>query len=147
MSEIWGGDGIGCIAFLHSEHEEWRQEGRVRPPLPAPSVHFLAHVGHFAGRADITMTRCAPLWSQPATLSPENPAFGVSDWTTGLGKKAPARFGECEVKNLRFPDYSRQENAIFSPHIHQTWPEPFSEPCTSVQGSANPQTPDSENER
>ena len=71
VSEIWGGDGIGCIAFLHSEHEEWRRKGVFA--LPAPSVHFLAHVGHFAGRADITATRCAPLWSQPATLSPRTP--------------------------------------------------------------------------
>ena len=85
VSEIWGGDGIGCIAFLHSEHEEWRRKGVFA--LPAPSVHFLAHVGHFAGRADITATRCAPLWSQPATLSIRSPRF----WSVGLVNGIPSR--------------------------------------------------------
>ena len=45
---------------------------------------------------------------------------------TGLGKKAPARFGELEVKKLRSAACCRQENVIFPPHIPQTWPEPFS---------------------
>ena len=85
VSEIWGGDGIGCIAFLHSEHEEWRRKGVFA--LPAPSVHFLAHVGHFAGRADITMTRCAPLRSQPVTLSIRRPRF----WSVGLVNRIPSR--------------------------------------------------------
>ena len=31
------------------------------------------------------------------------------------------RFCEYEVKKLRYPTCSRQENAIFSPHIHRTW--------------------------
>ena len=36
------------------------------------------------------------------------------------------RFGEYEVKKLRSPACSRQENAIFPLHIHGTLGPPFS---------------------
>ena len=36
------------------------------------------------------------------------------------------RFGEYEVKKLRSPACSRQENAIIPLHIHGTWDPPFS---------------------
>ena len=36
------------------------------------------------------------------------------------------RLCECEVKQLRSSACCRQENAIFSPHIHRTWEAYFS---------------------
>ena len=44
------------------------------------------------------------------------------------------RFCEYEVKKLRSPACSRQENAIFPPHIHTTWLKPFSGTLYVVEG-------------
>ena len=44
---------------------------------------------------------------------------------TGLGKKASARFDESEMKKLRFPACSRQENAIFFTSLSPNLAEAF----------------------
>ena len=39
-----------------------------------------------------------------------------------------SRFREYEVKKLRPPACSRQQNAMFPPHVHGTWSAPLSPP-------------------
>ena len=71
-------------------------------------------------------------------ITPQNHSLKY-DWNknfpinyTGLGKKAPAKFGEYEEEKLHSSACCRKENAIFPPHIHQTWPEPFSRALYSL---------------
>ena len=52
---------------------------------------------------------------------------------TGIGKSTNPRFCENEDKMLRSSACCKQENAICSPLIHQTWPEPFSGARTSFE--------------
>ena len=46
---------------------------------------------------------------------------------TGVGSIMVPRFREYEVKKFRSCACSRQEYAIFYPHIHKTW-EPYFSP-------------------
>ena len=55
---------------------------------------------------------------------------------TGLHLKVDPRFGEYEVKKLRSPACSRQENAIFLAHIHGTWEDYFSPSLYSAVAAA-----------
>ena len=45
--------------------------------------------------------------------------------STGVRFMVRSGFREYEVKKLRSPACSRQENAMFPPHIHGTWGSPF----------------------
>ena len=52
------------------------------------------------------------------------------------GLKEDPRFCDFEVKNLRSPTCSRQDKAIFPPHIHRTWGPPvIPDPCIPLSKS------------
>ena len=53
-----------------------------------------------------------------------NLIFRSPPYNTGVHFMVRSRFREYEVKKLRSPACSRQENAIFPCHIHGTWSAP-----------------------
>ena len=57
----------------------------------------------------------------------------------GSAKRLRPGLVNMRRKKLRSPACCRQENAIFSPHVHQTWPKPFSGALyTSAHPGARP---------
>ena len=83
VSEIWGGDGIGCIAFLHSEHEEWRREGVFALRSLLQVCTFLHTSATSLEGLTSPRPDALPFGRNQSLSLSGDPVFGVSDWSIG----------------------------------------------------------------